>query len=218
MLSKEQIENNKQTFIELIKSIKRKFDKDKLIDWLTEKSDFFSAPASAKYHSNYEGGLCEHCLNVFYSLEALVNTFASDWKYEKSEDGTQGSETCIPRYDRDSIIIVGLLHDLSKANFYEKYFRNVKNEETNQWEKVEEYKTIDAHDRFIYGNHEETSEFMVRSFIPLTLEESIAILHHMGGTGHDSSQTDLSIIYSKYNLACLLHAADLCSTFCLEKK
>ena len=216
MLSKEQIETNKKTFIDLINSIQREFDKEKLINWLTEKSDFFTAPASTKYHSNFEGGLCQHCLNVFYSLEALVNTFASEWKYEENENGS--SETCVPKYDRDSIIIVGLLHDLSKANYYETYMRNVKNEDTGVWEKVPEYRSIDAHDRFIFGNHEETSEFMVRSFIPLTLEESVAILHHMGGTSHDSSQTDLSIIYNKYNLACLLHAADMLSTFVLETK
>lgn len=214
MLSKEQIEQNKQTFIELINSIEREFNKEKLINWL-ENSDFFYAPASTKYHSNFEGGLCSHCLSVYYSLEALCNTFASESKYVTLEDGSQKEEiTC--RYDKDSIIIVALLHDLSKANFYEKYNRNVKNEVTGKWESVEEYRTIDVQKRFIFGNHEETSEFMVRSFIPLKVEESVAILHHMGGAGHDSSQTDLSVIYSKYNLAALLHTADLLSTFVLN--
>lgn len=214
MLSKEQIEQNKQTFIELINSIERDFNKEKLINWL-ENSDFFYAPASTKYHSNFEGGLCSHCLSVYYSLEALCNTFASESKYVTLEDGSQKEEiTC--RYDKDSIIIVALLHDLSKANFYEKYNRNVKNEVTGKWESVEEYRTIDVQKRFIFGNHEETSEFMVRSFIPLKVEESVAILHHMGGAGHDSSQTDLSVIYSKYNLAALLHTADLLSTFVLN--
>ena len=214
MLSKEQIEQNKQTFIELINSIEREFDKNKLINWL-ENSDFFYAPASTKYHSNFAGGLCSHCLSVYYSLEALCNTFASESKYVTLEDGSQKEEiTC--KYDKDSIIIVALLHDLSKANFYEKYNRNVKNEVTGKWESVEEYRTIDIQKRFIFGNHEETSEFMVRSFMPLKVEESVAILHHMGGAGHDSSQTDLSVIYSKYNLAALLHTADLLSTFVLN--
>ena len=214
MLTKEQIEQNKQTFIELINSIEREFNKEKLINWL-ENSDFFYAPASTKYHSNFEGGLCSHCLSVYYSLEALCNTFASESKYVTLEDGSQKEEiTC--KYDKDSIIIVALLHDLSKANFYEKYNRNVKNETTGKWESVEEYRTIDVQKRFIFGNHEETSEFMVRSFMPLKVEESVAILHHMGGAGHDSSQTDLSVIYSKYNLAALLHTADLLSTFVLN--
>ena len=188
MLTKEQIEQNKQTFIDLIRSIERDFDKDKLINWL-ENSDFFYAPASTRYHSNFEGGLCAHSLSVYYSLEALCNTFASESKYVELEDGSKKEEiTC--KYDKDSIIIVSLLHDISKANFYEKYTRNVKNESTGKWESVEEYRVIDSKNRFIFGNHEETSEFMVRSFLSLKLEESVAILHHMGGSGHDSSQTD----------------------------
>lgn len=214
MLSKEQIEQNKQTFISLIRSITRDFDKEKLINWLSEKSDFFTAPASTKYHGNFEGGLCQHCLNVFYSLESLCDTFATDW--QRNEQNPERDQTPVPRYNKDSVIIVGLLHDLSKVNFYETYNRNVKNEVTGKWEQVSEYRTIDSHNRFIYGNHEETAEFMVRSFIPLTLEESVAILHHMGGTNFDSSQTDLSIIYNKYNLTVLLHSADLLSTFILE--
>ena len=119
MLTKEQIEQNKQTFIDLIRSIERDFDKDKLINWL-ENSDFFYAPASTRYHSNFEGGLCAHSLSVYYSLEALCNTFASESKYVELEDGSKKEEiTC--KYDKDSIIIVSLLHDISKANFYEKY-------------------------------------------------------------------------------------------------
>ena len=212
MLTPEQIEQNKNTFIDLINSIEREFDKEKLIKWL-ENSDFFTAPASTKYHSNFEGGLCYHCLNVYYSLEALVKTFATE--YTPGEDG----EIETPRYSRDSIIIVGLLHDLSKANLYEKYNRNVKDEETGKWVQVEEYRCVDQHnpDRFVFGSHEETAEFMVSQFLPLTVEESVAILHHMGGSSHDSSQTDLSIIYGRYNLAALLHSADLLSTFVLEK-
>ena len=91
MLSKEQIEQNKQTFIELINSIERDFNKEKLINWL-ENSDFFYAPASTKYHSNFEGGLCSHCLSVYYSLEALCNTFASESRYVTLEDGSQKEE------------------------------------------------------------------------------------------------------------------------------
>lgn len=214
MLSPEQIEQNKTTFINLINSINREFDKEKLIKWLTEGSDFFTAPASTKYHCAFEGGLCQHSLNVYYSLEALCNTFATEYKTEEIDGELK--ETATPKIDRDSILIVSLLHDLSKANLYERYFRNVKNDQTGQWEKVPDYKVREVKNRFIFGNHEETAEFMVRSFIPLTVEESVAILHHMGGKGWDSSQTDLSVIYGNHPLACLLHTADLLSTYTLE--
>lgn len=207
MLANQQIEENKKTFLSLVNSITRNFNKEKLIKWL-EESDFFIAPASTKYHCSYAGGLCEHSLNVYYSLKALCETFAVTY----GEDNTPKSI-----YSDDTILICGLFHDISKANFYEKYNRNVKNEATGKWEQVQEYRTKDSDNRFIYGNHEETSEFMLRTFIPLEVEESVAILYHMGGTGFDSSQADLSTIYNKYKLACLLHMADLGSTFLLEK-
>lgn len=214
MLTQEQIEQNKQTFITLIESINREFDKEKLINWLTEKSDFFTAPASTKYHCAFDGGLCQHSLNVYYSLEALCNTFATEYKQEIVDGETKDSVS--PKIDHDSIIITGLLHDLSKANFYEKYLRNVKNEQTGQWEKIPDFRVRPPQERLIHGNHEETAEYMVRSFIPLTPEESVAIMYHMGGKGWDSTQSDLSAIYGRYPLACLLHTADLLSTYCLE--
>ena len=59
MLDNKQIEENKNYFIALIKSIKRDdSDIDSLIDYLENKSDFFTAPASTVYHNNFEGGLC----------------------------------------------------------------------------------------------------------------------------------------------------------------
>lgn len=206
MLSIQEIEQNKQTFIALINSIGRVFDKDKLIKWL-ESSDFFTAPASTKYHCSFAGGLCQHSLNVYYSLEALCETFAA-------EIDNEGNANC--KYSKDSIIICGLLHDISKTNFYEKYNRNVKNESTGKWEQVEEYRVRDVDNRFIYGNHEETAEFMVSSFIPLEVDEKVAILNHMGRNAFDSTQADLSVIYGKYGLACLLHLADMASTYLLE--
>lgn len=199
MLTQEQIHKNKETFLNLISEITRAFDKEKLISWL-EKSDFFTAPASIKNHSNFDGGLCYHSLNVYAALENLCNSYAVD-------------DSGKPLYDEDSIKIVSLLHDISKANLYEKYNRNVKNDITGKWEQKEEYRTKEAKDRFIYGNHEETSLFMVRSFIPLTIEEEVAILSHMGGKSWDSAQTNLGEVYDKYNLACLLHVADMLSTF-----
>lgn len=214
MLTPEQIEQNKQTFLSLVNSIGREFDKEKLIKWLTEGSDFFTAPASTKYHCAFEGGLCQHSLNVYYSLEALCSTFATDYKQEMIDGETK--EIATPKFERDSILITSLFHDISKANLYERYLRNVKNDQTGQWEKVPDYKVRDLKDRFVFGSHEETAEFMLRSFIPLTVEESVAILHHMGGKGWDSSQTDLSMIYGRYRLACLLHTADLLSTYILE--
>ena len=210
MLTQDQIERNKQEFINLINSITREFNKDKLIEWL-EKSDFFTAPATTKYHGSFEGGLCEHSLNVYYSLRNLNYGYMPEL-VATSEEIEQGIHKY--KYDEDTLKIVGLLHDISKANYYEKYFRNVK-DETGSWTQVEEYKVKD--NRFIYGSDEQTADFMISTFIPLTVDEHIAILHKSGGRAFDSTQTSIPTIFEKCELAVLLNCADLLSCYILEK-
>ena len=78
------------------------------------------------------------------------------------------------------------------------------------------YEIIPKENRFIFSNHETTSEFMVRTFIPLTLEESVAILHHHGGVGNDSQPGAVNA-FGRYNLPVLLHLADMLATYVDEK-
>lgn len=223
-LTNEQINSNRELFISLLRSIDVEGAAiENLITWLS-KSDFFIAPASTKFHAAYDGGLCQHSLNVYNNLVKLVNDFAYDVSYnyvkrvnENGEEVTDTIEVHTPKYTENDIKIVALLHDISKANYYEKYNRNVKNEVTNKWEQVTEYRTRDISQRFIYGNHETNSEFMVHAFIPLTVEQSVAILNHHGGVAFDSSQVDVSPIYNKYNLAVLLHLADMLACYVDEK-
>ena len=212
MFSKEHIQHNKEDFINLIRSIKRDFNKEKLIDWLENKSDFFTAPASTKYHSSYEGGLCEHSLNVYYALRYLNCGYMPEL-CQIEEESKQGVHKY--KYDEDTLKIVGLLHDISKANYYEKYQRNVKDKDGN-WIQVEEYKVKE--DRFIYGSDEQTADFMVSTFIPLTTDEHIAILHKTGGRAFDSTQTSIPTIFENCELAVLLNCADLLSCYILEKE
>ena len=200
MLSEKQIEANKQRYLDLIESLEMSDEsKDQFLSWLND-SDFFEAPASTKYHGAYKGGLCEHSLQVYDNLVNINN-----------QEGKKVN------YTDTTLKLVALLHDISKTNFYELYFRNVKNEITNQWEKVPEYRIRDNNNRFIFGNHEQNSEFIAHTFFPLSAEESCAILHHHGGMGHDSSQVDLTPIYNKYSLCCMLHVADLLACYIDQK-
>ena len=43
---------------------------DKLFAWL-ETTDFFTAPASTRFHGDYHGGLCEHSIDVGEELVRL---------------------------------------------------------------------------------------------------------------------------------------------------
>lgn len=206
------INKNKEEFISLIRSINREFDKEKLINWLENKSDFFTAPASTKYHCSYEGGLCEHSLNVYYALRNLNYSYMPELT-ATSEEVEQGIHKY--KYDEDTLKIVGLLHDISKANYYETYTKNVKDSNGN-WQQVQDYKIKE--DRFIYGNDEQNTEFMVSTFIPLTVDEKVALLHKSGGKAFDSNQENIPIIFNKYQLAALLHCADMLSCYILENE
>ena len=207
MIPENVIETNKETFCTFLRQIRRDGARiDDLIKKL-ENSDFFYAPASTKYHDSVKGGLCDHSLNVYYNLRSLVRN--------------KHLEDKIPE---DSIIICGLLHDMSKMNIYEKSIRNEKvyseygtkhdNMGNFDWVAKETYKMKDAQNRFLYGNHEETAEYMVRTYIPLKLEESIAILNHHGSTSYDCVPIEsVAPKFEKYPLAALLHVADMISIY-----
>ena len=212
MLSKEQIAVNKEDFLRIVLSINREgMDTEGLVNKLVN-SDFFTAPASTQYHSAYEGGLCEHCLNVFYNLKSMV---------EQKADSLANS--CI---DDDSIKIVALFHDISKMNIYTTYIRNEKVycEDGDKYDSMGKFKWVSTvgyktkEDKFVYGSHEMTSEYIIRQFIPLTLDESISILHHMGGRNWDSVQDNIASVFTNYPLATLLHLADMMSTYIDESR
>lgn len=202
MLTVEQLEENKQTFIKLTSSIEREnADIEGLIEKLN-KSDFFSAPASTKYHNAFAGGLCEHSLNVYSHLCGLIKLIYPDEK------------TC--PYSSDTLKIVALFHDLSKMNFYKISEKNVKTED-NHWVKEPFICVRDVNERFLYGNHEQTSLYMLSTFIPLSLVEEISILHHHAGMSDDCAKDNISAIYNKYPLAVLLHLADMLATYISER-
>lgn len=196
VLTNDEIQANADNIEQLLKKITRSgANIDELLSRL-ENSDFYTAPASTKYHGSYPGGLADHCLSVYYNLVSLVN----------SKHLTNISE--------ESVIIVSLLHDLDKINKYEIYTRNVPpSKDCTNWTKEDSYKTKDNNNLFIYGNHEQNSEFLIRQYIPLTVEESVAILHHMGGMSFDSAQDNIGLVYDKYPLAVLLHLADMLSCY-----
>ena len=145
MLTKDQIEQNKMRFLNLIAEINIEgADTQGLVEYL-DNGDFFTAPASTLYHCNYTGGLCEHSLHVYDILEKLINDFYPG------------------KYSEDTIKIVALLHDISKVNFYEVYVKNEKiynekgsksdNQGRFDWFAKEAYKVKDAKERFLGGEH-----------------------------------------------------------------
>ena len=154
-----------------------------------EKSDYYKAPASTKYHGAYEKGLMEHSYKVYEILKEKVEFH----KIEVSEE---------------TLIIVTLLHDLCKVNFYKIDYRNAKNAK-GEWEKVPYY-TIE--DTIPYG-HGEKSVMMLTEYIKLTNEEKYAIRWHMGFSEPKEVYGTLGQAFKKYPLALLLHEADMEATY-----
>ena len=174
----------KQQFLDILKTVKRE-GIEGVIDFL-ESSDFFTAPASTRYHGDFEGGLCAHSMKVYEVLKHKV-------------------ENCIIDIDipAESVILIGLLHDICKVNFYKVDYRNAKNA-LGVWEKVPYY-TID--DTIPYG-HGEKSVMMITEYMKLTSEEKYAIRWHMGFSEPKESYNAIGATYKKYPVALLTHEAD----------
>lgn len=169
---------------------------DKLIKFLDEQTDLAVAPASGKFHASYEGGLVQHSLNVFNRMIKQMEAQYSDMS------------KC--PYNKETIALVSLLHDISKVNVYALSMKNVKNEDGN-WVQVPYYSIRE--DGLLYGTHEENSIFILENFIKLTYEEKLAILYHSGGMNADSEK---SIARTMKAFTCplvvLLHVSDLLAT------
>ena len=221
MLTEEQLAEVKQEYIDIIKSLTRKdCDIDGFLAYL-EETDFFTAPASTQYHCSFPGGLCLHSINVYKILLDITNRLAvKKIDNPKFKEGSkEPAKIKVPVYSKDSIILVALLHDLNKINFYEKtiYSKPKYDEESNSmnWTKTTGYKVIDAENRSL-GLKGVTSYLRGSMFFPLTEEEINALIYQYSATEKEPV-TDLSSILAKYNLAVFLHSADIISTFCIEK-
>lgn len=169
---------------------------DKLLAWI-ESSDFFTAPASTRFHLSSPGGLLEHSLHVFERMKAICANEA----------------TITPGFNEPSmetIAVCGLLHDICKANFYAVEMRNRKNDQ-GRWEQYPFY-VVD--DELPYG-HGEKSVYIISGFMRLSREEAMAIRWHMGFSDNDFQGGGYSVgnAFDKFPLAVLLHIADLQATY-----
>ena len=179
----------KEDFINICKIHIQREGIEELLAWL-EQSDFYAAPASTKYHGNYEGGLLEHSLNVY-------NKFLQIKQFVTFEEGKEPTP--------ETIAIITLFHDLCKVNFYKKGTRNVK-DENGKWFAKEVYEVSEK----IPLGHGEKSCIILQQFMKLSIEELLAIRWHMGGFDAATKGGDYGMSgaqdYTK--LVGLLQAAD----------
>ncbi len=181
----------KDEFVKIFTENIKRAGSQELLNWLMN-TDFFTAPASTKFHCACENGLVMHSVSVFNTM--------MEKHFEEGVD------------EIESFAISALLHDICKAEFYKVSTRNVKNELTGQWEKQPFYA---IEDKFPFG-HGEKSVFLIERFMRLKLDEAMAIRWHMGSFDDPNGYT-VSQAYEKYPLAVKLHLADMESTYLREK-
>ena len=162
---------------------------NKLMDYLEE--NFFTAPASTKYHGAYEGGLYDHSKQVFLRLKELTENNNIEWQRDESP------------------FIIGMFHDLCKCDQYKKVY-----DDTEVYEAMG--KKLVPVDKFHYEfntktllkGHGTKSIMLLSQFINLTEEEMLCIRYHMGAYETDEwDEWDRAI--KKYPNVLWTHMADM---------
>jgi len=188
------IEQNKEEFINIFKSTIKREGADKLLDYLINSSDFFTAPASGRRHSAFEGGLCVHSMNVYNRLKKnVINEYGENYQDIISDE---------------SIAVMSLLHDVCKVNTYTTDYRNQKVD--GQWIQVPYF----AYNNSLPYGHGEKSVYIISGFMRLTREEAMAINWHMGcADPRAMTSSDMADAFYRFPTAVLLNIADIEATY-----
>lgn len=192
------LDEQKQCFLNIAKSNIKREGIDALLDYL-QKSDFFEAPASTKFHSAVAGGLCAHSINVYNRfVKNLQNEYGDNWQDVIS---------------LESATLIALFHDICKVNVYKIDYRNVK--EDGVWVQKPFYSFSDP---LPYG-HGEKSVYIINGFLRLTREEAMTINWHMGAFDSRVKGGFLGLenVYYTYPTALIFHLSDVQATYLEEK-
>lgn len=197
-------ENPTQDYLDLMKEITyARYEKKEIADnvwgrfhtWIAS-TDFFRAPASTRFHGSFESGLVQHHLDVYNETVDLL---------------------ALPKFkdvNANSAYLVALVHDFCKIGLYDPYFKNVKNDVTGQWEKVEAFKYDKP--QYPFG-HGVSSMYLANQFFRLMQDEALAVRWHMGSyrcAAEDFSELQDS--NERYPLVLLLQFADQLSITAYE--
>ena len=191
---------SRERFFEVYRKNIQREGADRLLEYLDgQTSDFFTAPASARYHSAEEGGLALHSLYVYDCLKDYLNR-------------PRVRETYGMQFTDETIAIVSLLHDVCKINCYKASTRNVK-DENGKWIQVPYY---EFDDQLPYG-HGEKSVYIISGFMRLTRDEAFAIRYHMGFSNTEDAR-NVGRALEMFPLATALFVADMEATYFMEGK
>ena len=187
---------NKERFIDIYQTNIKRDGASTFLEFL-KKSDFFTAPASTRYHGNYDGGLVDHSLHVYDCLKDYLERQRTKEIYHMD-------------YSEDTVATVALLHDVCKIHVYKKSMRNRKI--NGEWHEVPYF---EFDDKMPYG-HGEKSVYMITPYMKLSREEAFAIRYHMGFSGSEPAQ-NVGYTFEHFPLAFALGTADMEATYFVDK-
>ncbi|GAA0101439.1 hypothetical protein UT300012_21540 [Paraclostridium bifermentans] len=196
-LTEEKLKSNKENFIKLAGLIKRDGIED-LMAWL-ETTDFYSAPASTKFHGNFEGFLVMHSTNVANCLQKMNSSFSLGIPVE-------------------SVLICGLFHDLCKVNLYKRVKRVFKDDDANggkgKWYDYMTYVFDDSESAPL--GHGEKSVMKIMEFMKLSTLEQVMIRWHMGAYEEGALKNGLNNAFDYHKGVSALAIADMQASNFLE--
>ena len=226
----------KELFKKIVNNYVSREGVDRLMAML-DRTDFYEAPASKNYHSNFPGGLVHHSLLNYSSLWDLIGVLAFNQGLTISliipklkvgdvltQEELEKVQTVLVKVLKskvvtlESIVICGLFHDLHKLNYYEKVdkpvFKGYDESGKKIFEHEEQYK--DREDQFVFGLDGTNSNYLIQSCMKLNYEEAIAIENHMGYISRMGLLPSASKAWTKSKLAALLHIADMMAAYVYE--
>lgn len=170
-------------------------DYDTLLEWCVE-NEFFSQPASTKYHGNYPGGLFDHSYNVAKALCVLTQRNGLEWERP------------------DSPYIIGMFHDICKTDQYRHTVasRGTDGQPINYNPSEWEYNT----DTLLKG-HGDKSVMILASLTTLTEEEVMCIRYHMGAFTDKEEWNNYTRAIHKYPNVLWTHHADMIAAHIIER-
>lgn len=189
----------KETILAMLSFVvKNKEEAASLVAWIDE-TDFWTAPASTRFHGNFKSGLVLHTLKVIHQslifAEPLLNNYFSSEEAEKYN------------ITAEDIFIAALCHDFCKTNFYGVEYRNTK-DITGNWVKTPCYKTRSENRNLGHGNE---SVLMLLEAMPSYIKKRYvleAISRHMGFADLSDSESFNYSNFLQNPLVVLLQVAD----------
>lgn len=192
----------KKRFKKAVKETIQRDGIENLMEWLENETNFFTSPASTRYHGSYEGGLVEHSLNVFNQMLFEMDTMVG-----------KGWEDLYPM---ESVAVVALFHDICKVGQYRETEKWRKNSD-GEWES---YLAYEYDPEQLTMGHGAKSNYFLQRFIHLTTMEAQAIFWHMGA--YDISPyanlNGCGAAFETNPLAFLIHRADMAATYVVENE